>query len=299
MKSILVRPGKPEDAPYIREFTSNTFEWGDYVGDIYESWLTDGEVLVAEASGKPVGLNHIAYLSPFEAWFEGIRVHPDYRKAGIGKLLTTASLQRALTKGISEVRLLIAESNFPSQHLARSCGFARKVAFKEYVKPVEGPQTSPSLEVIVASSERAGEIVELGLKEVSLVGGDFRWMKLRVDTLLSRTAYDEIAVALDSSGRVSGAAFVGNVWKESSQDKGVSASLEVGTVFGTPDGVKSVVTWAQNRLAELATDASRRSLYVVVSDSQPNTGKALEDMGFSRTSTNEFDIAVWEKYLLP
>ena len=61
--TVLIRRGRKEDEPYIRAFTRNTFEWGDYVGDAFAGWL-DGhhDVYVAEAGGVPVAVTCVAIL---------------------------------------------------------------------------------------------------------------------------------------------------------------------------------------------------------------------------------------------
>ena len=46
-----VRLGRPDDHEGIGAFTTDTFEWGDYVADSFLGWLEDPtvEVLVAVA----------------------------------------------------------------------------------------------------------------------------------------------------------------------------------------------------------------------------------------------------------
>lgn len=115
--SVMVRKGRPKDEPYIREFTKHTFPFGDYVGDAFSEWLESGcDVWVADAEGIPVGIACTAYPTPAEAWFQGLRVHPDYRRQGIGTMLTQACIKGARKRGAHIARLIIDPSRL------RTCG---------------------------------------------------------------------------------------------------------------------------------------------------------------------------------
>lgn len=132
---VIIRKGRTEDEPFIREFTRNTFDWGDYVGDAFSEWLDEpGEVLVAEFQGRPVGVTHVSYLSPSEAWFEGIRVHPAFRRKGIGLLLSRTSIEAARQHGCRIARCAIDSENRASSELAKRLGFHLVGKLKELVR---------------------------------------------------------------------------------------------------------------------------------------------------------------------
>lgn len=124
LNGITVRRAVREDIPVIQEFTRCTFSWGDYVYEVLKDWIEgDGDLWVADADGRAVGVTHVRYLSRNIAWFEGIRVHPNYRKHGIGRLLTEASIQGAKEKGALTAYAAIDMDNLASQSLAKSIGF--------------------------------------------------------------------------------------------------------------------------------------------------------------------------------
>lgn len=132
---IIIRNGRKEDEPFIKEFTRNTFSWGDYVGDAFSGWLNEpGEVLVAEFQGQIVGVTHVSYLSPTEAWFEGIRVHPGFRRMGIGMLLSRASIKAAREHGCTVARCAIDSTNTASSGLAKRLGFRLVGKLREFVR---------------------------------------------------------------------------------------------------------------------------------------------------------------------
>lgn len=132
---VIIRNGRKEDEPFIKEFTRNTFSWGDYVGDAFSEWLNEpGEVLVAEFQGQIVGVTHVSYLSPSEAWFEGIRVHPGFRRMGIGTLLSRASIKAARGHGCTVARCAIDSDNTASSELAKQLGFRLVGKLTEFVR---------------------------------------------------------------------------------------------------------------------------------------------------------------------
>lgn len=124
-KTPIIRVAKPGDKKAVLEFTKNTWDWGDYIADVWDRWVIDknGELLVAELDDEPVGILHIQFLPDQSAWLEGLRVNPAFRRRGIALSLNKEALLRVKERGISVVRLVIAEWNKPSINLAVKLGF--------------------------------------------------------------------------------------------------------------------------------------------------------------------------------
>lgn len=124
MNNIMIRKALPNDVSRIVEFTSNTFQWGDYVPNVINEWISEGTAYVAIMEGKMVGVVNMVMIKEMNtAWLEGIRIHPSYRRMGIGRALTEHVLNEALRNGARYALLMIAEWNDPSQRLAKSLGF--------------------------------------------------------------------------------------------------------------------------------------------------------------------------------
>ncbi len=119
-----IRPGAVSDLKAIRAFTSDTFEWGDYIVDSYEEWLADEHsmVLVAE-SGPAVGLNRSVMLSDREAWIHAARVHPDHRRQGIGRALNIEACAWARQQGAVVARLLVEDWNEAAVRQVQELGY--------------------------------------------------------------------------------------------------------------------------------------------------------------------------------
>ncbi len=87
MTEFTIRPATTADHEYISSWTSETFSWGDYVGDAFNDWLEDedGTVIVAEVGGYPVSLGRIRMVSESE---DG--------RTQCGSIPTTAALESAV-----------------------------------------------------------------------------------------------------------------------------------------------------------------------------------------------------------
>ena len=120
------RKATPGDVPSITSWTSDTFEWGDYVPERIRDWIeaADSEVMVAvDESDTPVALAHVVMLSSTEAWLEGARVHPDHRRRGLGSLLNGKGVAWAKERGARVVRLAIEEDNHPAREQVATLGY--------------------------------------------------------------------------------------------------------------------------------------------------------------------------------
>lgn len=123
--AFVVRPATPDDVDDIVVWTTDTFSWGDYVPDRLSSWLEDesSRVFVATVEGKPVALVHVLMLTSSEGWLEAARVHPDHRRAGLGKALNRAAMDWAGQRGAKVVRLATEAANQPAIVQVLKLGF--------------------------------------------------------------------------------------------------------------------------------------------------------------------------------
>jgi len=128
--AMTIRPARPEDKAAIAAFTTDTFSWGDYVADAFDSWMDnpDGQILVAATdTDEAVGMAHVSMLSPTEAWAQAARVHPDHRRQGIAGRLTRAGEIWAAGQGALVMRLVTEDWNQPAQRQVEKSGY-RSVA---------------------------------------------------------------------------------------------------------------------------------------------------------------------------
>ena len=119
MEQVEIRPACDADREAVFAFCAQTWEWGDYIPNVWENWLHDphGKLLVATDDKQPVGLAHLQMLSESDAWLEGLRIAPDHRLHGLGTALNMALQEEALRRGATTVRLVTESTNTASLHI--------------------------------------------------------------------------------------------------------------------------------------------------------------------------------------
>ncbi|MBM3134001.1 MAG: GNAT family N-acetyltransferase [Chloroflexi bacterium] len=136
---IEVRPARAEDKAAVLAFTTHTWEdeEGDYIHLVWNRWLRNrhGQMFVATADGQPVSVARVALQSRTEAWFEGMRVDPHFRRQGIAVQVQQACLAYARQQGCRVARLATGAENYTSQHLTEQGGFRRVAAFQHHLAP--------------------------------------------------------------------------------------------------------------------------------------------------------------------
>ena len=105
-----IRSAQESDKATVLGFCKDTFQWGDYIADVWDKWKSKGGLYVLEENDFVVGVYHVASFEK-EAWIEGMRVHPQYRKKGFGTRMLTHAESVVQNKVI---RLIIESENQPS-----------------------------------------------------------------------------------------------------------------------------------------------------------------------------------------
>lgn len=129
---VNIRAARAGDLPAIQEFTADTFEWGDYVPDEFPTWLTEPDVLVmvaANSEDRAIGMARVALLSPREAWLSAARVHPEFRRQGIGSMINNHGVDWARAAGAAVVRLATEVINTPAMRQVERIGYRAVAQF--------------------------------------------------------------------------------------------------------------------------------------------------------------------------
>ena len=87
---VLIRQAKDSDKSTVLDFCKSTFSWGDYINDVWDYWILEGNLLVLIENDTPVALCHSSFFF-FFLWIEGIRVNEKFRKKGFAKKLVFES----------------------------------------------------------------------------------------------------------------------------------------------------------------------------------------------------------------
>ncbi|MBN1620354.1 GNAT family N-acetyltransferase [candidate division WOR-3 bacterium] len=83
----LIRECRKEDMPFISDISKNTWDGYDFLEDVFEEWLEDGNFWVLEHKGSVIGTVKISLYPCKTAWLEGLRVHKNFQKHGFGRVL--------------------------------------------------------------------------------------------------------------------------------------------------------------------------------------------------------------------
>lgn len=120
-----VREAKPSDKDTVLRFYQNTFASGDYIPNVWDSWLTDqsGKIFVVTFEDVPVGMCHVEIVKRGEAWLEGARVAFEFRRRGVASLLNEACLEWAMKRGAKVARLVTGSNNFTAQKVLTKLEF--------------------------------------------------------------------------------------------------------------------------------------------------------------------------------
>ena len=226
-----IRNASEFDKASVLEFCKNTFSWGDYIADVWDSWNSKERLYVVEEDGTVVGVYNLA-ISEKQAWVEGMRVHPQYRRRGLGKNLLVHAESMAPFK---TMRLIIESENHPSIKLVESMGYRLEDKWRLY-------SMTPRKE---RSTVR--NAVDLSKLE-SLIGAttyvdSWKWLPLEQQELVQLIQQERVIIS-DTNGMISAI----GIWNRSADFHQV---MQLGYVNGTADGILDILRFIQNKASEL------------------------------------------------
>ncbi len=117
----MIREANSLDKIPILKFCKDTFSWGDYIDQVWDSWLSEGNLFLFEKQ-FPVGICH-AFYSKDQTWIEGIRVDPNFRRQKIASELVKHAESIGKEKNISFSFMLIDTENTSSITMANSLDY--------------------------------------------------------------------------------------------------------------------------------------------------------------------------------
>jgi GNAT superfamily N-acetyltransferase len=113
--------------------------WGgqDRIPDVFDTWVTHrtGPFFVAESRGRVVAMGKLTVVSATEAWLEGGRVAPRWRRKGIATALMAHRIAYARERGFRVLRFSTDSENTPMHRAAKKFGFTRVAALSWQAAP--------------------------------------------------------------------------------------------------------------------------------------------------------------------
>lgn len=142
----------------VLEFCKNTFSWGDYIGEAWDSWIKEGNFLIIHDANQPVAICHASiYKEGKQVWIEGIRVNKKFRRKGYASKLIKESEKIGKQNDCEVAYMIIASTNQKSLELARKLDYdtfetwnfysleLKKITSKPQIKFANYEKKSPSI----------------------------------------------------------------------------------------------------------------------------------------------------------
>jgi GNAT superfamily N-acetyltransferase len=141
---VSVREARISDRGPLMDFIKDVWEGHDYIPRVWDDWFRDksSKMFVVLADGRQVGMNRVRFLEDGSAWFEGARVHPDFRGQGLATALGERSMKAAAGKGADVFRLTSGTWNKQAHRQIARMGFREASRISVYV-PRQGSRFAP------------------------------------------------------------------------------------------------------------------------------------------------------------
>jgi GNAT superfamily N-acetyltransferase len=227
-----IRDAKPSDKQTVLDFCKDTFSWGDYIADVWDFWILQGNLFVAEENDVPIGLSHLVFMDDRQAWLEGIRIHPNHRRKGYGRRIISHCESIANSKTI---RMIIESDNIPSIDLAKSMGYNIEDWWRLYALV---PKKENSTVVLASDINQVLRFVS----SYTYVDS-WKWLPLESADLEELIKQKRILLSVQN-GRV----LAMGIWNES---KNFANVLQLSFINGTDEGMTDILRFIQNKGHEL------------------------------------------------
>ena len=117
----MIRLANPNDKIVVLPFCQNTFSWGDYVEQVWDYWLSEGNLFLYEYE-HPVGICHALFYED-HIWIEGIRIDSSFRRKKIASSLVKHAESLGRSQNIKTSYMLIDTTNTASLGMAKSLNY--------------------------------------------------------------------------------------------------------------------------------------------------------------------------------
>ena len=234
---LVIRRARSSDKRDVLAAVRTLWGGNDRIPDLFDSWVTHrtGPLFVAEHAGRVVGMGKLTVVSRTEAWLEGGRVAPRWRRKGIATALIAHRIAYARERNFRVLRFSTSSDNTPIHRAAKTFGFSLLKRFARMEAPAqEGPsprRALPAQQQVVL--RRAGRLMQRG--------SGWEWTDITPRDIRSAIRRSR---ALVSDERAGAAAVLGDRY---------DGSLMVAAVGGRPDALREL-------LIGLRAEAQRRKL---------------------------------------
>ncbi|WP_247731297.1 GNAT family N-acetyltransferase [Halovivax limisalsi] len=281
---IEIRRATHDDYEDVAAFTSELWadRGGDYLHRVYHDWLeADDEsgkrTFLAAVGDDVAGIVQIVMLSPDEAWFQGMRVNPDYQRQGISRRLNEACFDWAAARGATVGRLMTFSWNVAALGAARAGGFGPETEFR-FARPEPDPDADGP-HAVSADPDAAWRFWTASDARTHLRGlamdPEESWAARELTRADLETLADETAVfAVEGEGGVSGMAYRSRAYDRETDDGETVRWAEYGVgAWADVPAAKSLLAAVARDAAAIGADETR----VLI----PETARAVSDASYA------------------
>jgi GNAT superfamily N-acetyltransferase len=234
---LLIRRARRSDKRDVLAAVRTIWGGQDRIPNVFDGWVTHrtGPFFVVESGGRVVGMGKLTVVSSTEAWLEGGRVAPRWRRKGIATALIAHRIAYARERGFGVLRFSTSSDNTPIHRAAKQFGFRRIKTLSRH-EASAAPGLPPSRATL---AQAAGVLRCVG----PLVQRDHGWEWREITPADVRSAIARGRVFV-SDAEVGAAAVLGDHY---------DGSLMIAAVGGRPRPLADL-------LIGLRTEAKRRGL---------------------------------------
>jgi GNAT superfamily N-acetyltransferase len=194
--SIEVREARPSDREPLMSFIKNVWGGHDYIPRVWDQWLKekDSKMFVVLVDGRPVGMSRVCFLEDGSAWFEGARVHPEFRGRGLATALGERMMRVSREKGVKVFRLTSSSRNKRAHRQIRRMGFEETSRLSVYA-PVEGMAPGHTGGVRRAGEDQIAEVMSVirSSREFA-IGSGVLWDEFTAEALDQKIVANALAI---------------------------------------------------------------------------------------------------------
>jgi len=291
MNRVKIRNAESSDKKAVLKFCEKTWEWGDYISQVWDRWIQDtkGKFIVGSINKRPVGICRVRLAKSGEAWFEGLRVDPQYREQGIATLLNQECFSFAKHEGAKIGRSCIVSLNEIAQILAKKLGFRLVTEFmhlecEPYYFKDGGATRWGKIEDIEAINEFLKNSTVYA-KSSGLHTILFTWLSLEREDV-EMFVRSKKAIVSEKKGKIRGVIFIDDRIEQAWNTKAIQTCYIDGDADSVGDMIGFLLNYAAKRKLE--------KIYAFTCNFEPIVNK-LREMGFE--PSDEYSLLVFEKVI--
>ncbi|RPI49109.1 MAG: GNAT family N-acetyltransferase, partial [Chloroflexi bacterium] len=256
-EELRIRLARPEDRPAMERICAHTWEFGDYIQEVWDEWLAgeDRPLLVAElgASGV-VSLNKITHQPAGQIWLEGMRVDPDYRTRGVARRCLDWNLAYARERGARVVRLSTGDYNTPVHTMVAHVGMVRVTTGTLRTAPALPGARRPAI-LGPVEGDGVGRFWQQSPVLASMAGlysRDWAWQELSAEQLAAMLRQGEVVAEVAPDGSLAAVATIHHYPGDE--------EMWVGIADGDPEAVQALALAIRAQAAEAGAQVARAML---------------------------------------